>query len=269
MIKHLRRALYGETVRLFSTRLPLVTIIVALGCGFGLTGLISVIGPENSTPPLPGLDTAEGVSAVLGLLGVTLFAPALIGTTAITSEYRHQTVGTTFLAIPRRGLVLAAKLIVFAALGLTYGLIMATSGISGILVGAAIHGVTPGVPLAFMINIGLRYAVAAAIYMILGVAIGALARNQLLAIGIALGYFYLIDNLLLIVPGVNIVHPFLPGGATAALTGSTVLSDALASQTGVATPLALPAALAAIVLLTYALAAAAVSTAVSLRRDLV
>ena len=264
----LTRALRGEYTRLIGGRLPWWAIIVAAVFGGGLTGLISLVGPENATPPLPGLETAEGVRTVLGLLGVTLFAPALIGTIAISSEYRHHTIGSTFLAIPRRGAVLAAKLIIFALLGLAYGIVLAGAAIGGILIGAAIHGVTPGLSAATMITIALRYAVAAAIYMVLGVGIGALARNHLLAIAITLGYFYLVENVIMIIPGVKAIYPLLPGGATAALTDSTFLSETMAAQIGTAAPLILPAAAGALILLGYAGAAAFAATAVSLRRDL-
>ena len=113
--------LHGEAVRLLSTRLPLWALISAVASGAGLTGLLALIGPENSTPPLPGIDTAQGVGFVVGLSGLTLFLPALIGTIAITSEFRHRTIGATFLAAPRRGRLLAAKLGTFVLLGLGYG----------------------------------------------------------------------------------------------------------------------------------------------------
>lgn len=258
----------GEVTRLLSTRLPLWALIAAVGCGAGLTGLLALVGPENATPPLPGLDTPAGVGIVVGLAGLLLFVPALIGTIAVTSEYRHRTIGTTFLAVPRRGRVLTAKLIVYSAFGLAYGVVASAACGLALLGASALHGVELGVSLVDLTVLLTQLAIAAAVYMVLGVAIGALARHQLLAIGIVLGYFYFVEYILMIIPGVNVLYPYLPGGATAALTSFTFLTDTIAEQTTLGAPSLLPPALGAIVLLGYAALASAVAVVLPLRRDL-
>lgn len=258
----------GELTRLFSTRLPLVAAAVAVVCGGGLTAVLGLIGPENSTPPLPGLDTAEGAGIAVGLGSLALFVPALIGTIAITSEYRHRTIGTTFLAEPRRGRVLGAKLIGYAVFGLGYGCIAALSSVLALLLAAGVRGVRIGSDPAGLMIMLTQLVLAAAVYMVLGVAIGALARHQIVAIGIVLGYFYFVEYVLMIIPGVNQLYPYLPGGATSALTDFTFLTDAVAGQTTAALPGLLPPAGGAAVLLGYAAVAAAVAVLVPLRRDL-
>lgn len=268
-MRQLKDAIRGEAVRLTRTRLPLWTLITAVACGGGLTGLVALTGPENTTPPMPGLDTVDGVSGVLSLLGVALFAPAVIGTVAITGEFRHNTLATTFLAVPKRGRVLVAKLVAYGALGLAYGVVMALAAVAGIYAGAAVHGIEPGLGFGTILGTAVRYGVAAAIYMLLGVGIGAVARHQLLAIGITLGYFYLLENLMMILPGANVLYPFLPGGATSALTGSTALVEMIAAETGLDGPVIQAPLVGALVLLGYALAASALAAAVSLRRDVV
>jgi hypothetical protein len=268
-MRQLKDAIRGEVVRLTRTRLPLWTLVAAVACGGLLTGLIALTGPENATPPMPGLDTAAGVSGVVSLLGVALFVPALIGTVAITGEYRHRTVATTFLAVPKRGRVLVAKLIAYGGLGLAYGLVLALSAVAGIYAGTSAHGIEPGLGLDAILGTTARYGAAAAIYMLLGVGIGAVARHQLLAIGITLGYFYFMENLMMILPGVNLVYPFLPGGATAALTGSTALLEMIAAEAGVSGPVVQAPLVGALVLVGYALASSALAAAVSLRRDIV
>ena len=264
----MNRLVRGELAKLFATRLPLWTLALAACCGAGLTGLLAVIGPENATPPLPGLDTAEGVGIVVGMSGLLLFVPALIGTVAVTGEYRHRTIGTTFLAVPRRGRVLAAKLLVFGVLGAVYGLVASSLAGIAVVAGAAVQGVELGVPLGALVALLTRLAVAAVVYMILGVAIGALARHQLLAVGIVLGYFYFLEHVMMIIPGVNLIHRFLPGGATAALTDFTFLSDAVASQLPIGETATMEPLAGALVLLGYAAAAAWAAIAIPLRRDL-
>lgn len=260
--------LRGEAIRLFSTRLPLWALIAASASGAGLTGLLALIGPEHSTPPLPGIDTAEGVSFVVGLSGLLLFVPALLGTIAITSEYRHRTIGTTFLAVPQRGRLLAAKLAVYVLLGLGYGLTAALASGLALVGAAALRGVTLGVGVGALVTMLLQLAAAAAVYTVLGVAIGALARHQLLAIGIVVGYFYFLEPVLMLLPGLNHVYPYLPGGATAALTDFTLLTDALAAQVPLGTAVLLPPLVGAALLAVYALVGAGAGLLVPLQRDL-
>lgn len=260
---------HAEIRRLFATRLVWWALVTAALCGGALPGLLAVIGPENANPPLPGLDTAAGVEMLLSLTSVLLFIPALIGTVAVTSEYRHRTIGTTLLLAPRRVGVVLAKLAVYALLGLSYGVIASTSAAAAVAGGAVLRGETLGMPWSDLAPLLVRLALAAAIYMIIGVAIGALARHQLIAIGVTLGYFYVIEYVLMLIPGVNRIYPYLPGGATSALTDFTFLRDALSAELPAAAP---PAGLSALggglVLLAYAAAAIVVAIVVPLRRDL-
>lgn len=264
----LRSAVRGEISRLVGTRMPIVALIIAAASGLGPTGALVLSGPGSAQPPLPDVDTASGVTTALGLAGIMLFIPALIGTIAITSEYRHRTIGSTFLAVPRRGRVLLAKLICYAGFGLAYG---ATAGLgTGIALygAAAVRGLVVGLPPATVLTLLLRIAVTAAIYMIIGVAIGALARHQLTAVGIVLGYFYFLEYLLMIIPGVNAIYPFLPGGASAALTRFTFITDSIGATGTLSAPGLLPPVAAAAVLIGYAAVACCVAILLPLRRDL-
>ncbi|MGF2947663.1 ABC transporter permease [Microbacterium alcoholitolerans] len=258
----------GELIKLSSLRLVLWTVLLAAACGALLTDALAFIGPENATPPMPGLDTADGVAIVLGLPTVMLFVPALIGTIAVTSEYRHRTIGTTFLAVPRRGRVLGAKLVVYTLLGLTYGIVCSVASGAALFAGAAARGVSIPVPIGEIVLPLIQLALAAAVYMVLGVSIGALARSQLIAIAIVLGYFYLLEFVLMMIPGVNAVYPFLPGGATASLTSFSFLTDAMAEQTSLGSASLASPAMGAVILLAYAGVAGLVAVIVPLRRDL-
>ncbi|MDX2971956.1 ABC transporter permease subunit [Kribbella solani] len=262
------RLIRGELTRIAAVRLHRWAALAAVVCGGGLTGLLSVIGPENATPPMPGIDTPEGAALVVGITGVLLFVPALIGAIGIAGEYRHRTIATTFLAEPRRGRVLTAKLVVYAALGLAYGVIASLTSAIALLAAAAVRGVDLTIPAGDLITLLIRLAVAAAAYTILGVAIGALAGHQLVAVGIIVGYFYFLEYILLVVPGINTIYPYLPGGATAALTDFSFITSTIAEQTAAPGPGLLPAAAGAAVLLAYAAAAATTAALLPLRRDI-
>ncbi|MEV0584427.1 ABC transporter permease [Nonomuraea sp. NPDC050310] len=259
--------LFAEWTRLTRTRLWLWGLLAAGGTG-ALIGLLALAGPENFDPPLPALHTAQGTHALVGLLGVTVFVPALLGSVAVASEHRHRTITTTTLYAPRRWTWLAAKLTVYTGVGLAYGL-LATAVTGGALFAvAAAKGLTLGLPAAAVAGMLGRIAVAMAVYTLLGVAVGALLRNQVAALVVVGAYFYFVETLLMVLPGVRELYPYLPGGATAALTGFTYLTDAVATQTGQAVTHLLPAPVGAAVLVAYALLAAALAIAVPLRRDI-
>ncbi|MEV4472031.1 ABC transporter permease [Nonomuraea salmonea] len=259
--------LAAEWTRLISTRLWLWGLLAALGSG-ALVGLLALVGPENFTPPLPGLDTAQGTHVLLGLLGLTVFAPALLGAIAVSSEYRHRTITTTTLFAPRRWTWLVAKLGVYTGAGLAYGAIAAAVA-GGALFGAVmLKGITLGLPTAMVAALLARIALTMAVYTLLGVAVGALLRNQVTALVVVGAYFYMIETVLMLVPGIKVLYPYLPGGATAALTGFTYLTDAVASQTGTSAAQLLSAPAGGGVLVGYAMIAAAIAVAAPLRRDI-
>ncbi|MEU5941224.1 ABC transporter permease [Micromonospora sp. NPDC047548] len=262
-MSHLVRA---EFRRLFATRLWIWAVVAAVVFGGGLVGLLTVIGPENVNPPLPGLDTEAGIRAVLGLAGLGVIAPALFGATAVTSEYRHRTISATFLFAPRRWSVLAAKLFAYLVAGVAYGLITATTAGIALYAGMAVRDVPTGAPLDVVAGLLLRLVVAMAAYTVLGVGIGALVRNQVIALAGLGAYLYMGENLLLFVPGVNVAYPFLPGGATAALTNFTALTQVAHDTTGAAPQLLSPQAGAGL-LIAYAVAAALLAIVLPLRRD--
>jgi ABC-type transport system involved in multi-copper enzyme maturation permease subunit len=258
----------GEFTRLFAVRLHRWAVLAAVLCGGGLTGLLALVGPENATPPMPGIDTPQGAALVVGITGVLLFVPALIGAIGVSGEYRHRTVATTYLAAPRRGRVLAAKLIVYCVLGLGYGVIASLTSAAALGAGAVLRGVELTLGAADLAGLLVRLAVAATVYTVLGAGIGALARNQLVAVGIVVGYFYFLEYVLLIVPGINAAYPYLPGGATASLTSFTFVANTVAEQTASAGPSLLPAAAGAAVLVGYAALTTGLASVLSLHRDI-
>lgn len=258
----------GELRRLFGTRIPAWAAVIALAAGAFFPAVISIVGPENATPPMPGLDTPEGVQIVLGITGLTLFLPALLGVFAVAGEYQHRTIVTTFITAPRRGTVLVAKLLVYAFAGLGYGILLAASTGAVLLLHAGISGTPLGLAPADLARNLAGVALAAVAYTAIGVAVGAITRNLLLAAGIVLGWFYLIEPMIMLIPGINTAYPLLPGGATASLVGFTFLTDAMSAQLHLSGPSILSPWVGALVLFVYAAVAAAIAFVLPLRRDI-
>ncbi|MEU0569386.1 ABC transporter permease [Nonomuraea sp. NPDC005983] len=261
--------IHAEFRRLLATRMWLGTLLVAALLGGGLIGLLAIVGPENFQPPMPGLHTEAGVRAVLGFLGFTAFIPAAIGTLAVTSEYRHRTINFTFLFAPDRWRVLAAKLITYGLAGMVYGLVLSGSAAVALFGAAAARGVNLGLPSATIVELLTRLAVAMVAYTVLGVGMGALIRHQVAALGVVIGYLYGGELLLMMIPGVRNLYPWLPGGATAGLTDFTAVSDALAQQLSSEPVRLLPPVAGALVLLGYTALAIAAALVKPMRRDVV
>ncbi|UQN14523.1 hypothetical protein [Gulosibacter sp. ACHW.36C] len=95
-----------------------------------------------------------------------------------------------------------------------------------------------------------------------------MARSSFVAIGVVLGYFLFVEYVLKMVPGVNAVYPFLPGGATASLTSFDFLTGAIASQTALTPATMVSPVVGAATLVAYTVIAAILALFLPLRRDL-
>ena len=114
-----------------------------------------------------------------------LFA-ALLGATSITAEIRHGTIRPTFLATPRRGRVVAAKVGVSVVIGAGLGL--AASGLAAAVGTVALdsRGIDIQLDGGDYLLLIAGGGSAAALWAALGVGIGAVVRNQVGAlVGIA------------------------------------------------------------------------------------
>jgi hypothetical protein len=184
------------------------------------------------------------------LLGA-LFA-GLVGAMSITGEVRHGTIRPTFLFTPRRGRVIAAKIVASALVGTVFGLAAVGLAVglgSAALAARAIPITLDSGDYTLMPAGGVA---AAALWAPLGLGLGALLRNQVATLIALFLWLFFIENLLIdFVPGVG---RFAPGAAAAAMTGldpDTLLAPAFG----------------ALLLALYTAAASAAGTIATLRRD--
>jgi ABC-2 type transport system permease protein len=184
------------------------------------------------------------------LLGA-LFA-GLVGALSITGEIRHGTIRPTFLITPRRGRVVAGKIVASGLVGIVFGLVAV-----GVAIGVGSAALAArGIPITLD---GTDYTImpaggiaAAALWAPLGLGLGALLRNQVATLLTIFLWLFFIENLLL--DFVSGAGKFAPGAAAAAITGLD--PDRL-----------LAPAYGALLLAVYAAAAAAAGSIATLRRD--
>ena len=134
-----------------------------------------------------------------------------LGAVGAATEFRHRTAIPTLLATPRRDRLMGAKIAIYLALGLLAALAAAAAQLAIVLPWAATNGHAVGPWDPAVLDPVLASVTAGAGYAALGVAIGLLVRNQLVALLIAIGWFTVAENALaILLPGVS---RFLPGGA--------------------------------------------------------
>src|SRR3546814_781807 len=83
-----------------------------------------VTGVQTCALPISQIP-AEGLPAILysTATAVGYVFPLLIGTLMVTTEFRHKTLTPTFLATPKRGVVLWGKIIVGVGVGVLFGVL--------------------------------------------------------------------------------------------------------------------------------------------------
>jgi ABC-2 type transport system permease protein len=139
----------------------------------------------------------------------------IIGALGMTGEYRHRTITWALLITPARGAVLLAKAAAHLVVGVLVGLAaaVATAACAATLLAAAGRDVfTPQVP-----SVLLGCVLSTVAYSLLGLAVGALVRNQAAAVAVVFGWFFYAEFLLLwFLPAVG---RWLPSGAAKSMVG--------------------------------------------------
>jgi len=191
--------------------------------------LFVVILPAVSTAGAIGHESAAGRDAAdwqAGLVDnaeIVLIVGVLLGLTALTVEFRHGTITSTFLATPKREAVLASKAAAVTLLALLFSFLALAAVAAVALVWLSLDGVgihAGSEPLGRAAQALLVTVLGA----LLGLAIGAVVHGQIAAIVGTLVWLLLGETLaaaLLTVVGLEGVTSYLPFRALNAASGST------------------------------------------------
>jgi ABC-2 type transport system permease protein len=263
-----RAALVAEYRKLVSTRMWWILLLALAGYLAFIAGVMAfsfVAAPEDAAPPLDGPELAAAVYGLINAIGYVF--PLVIGSLAMTTEFRHQTITQSLLVEPRRGVLLGAKLLATVPLGLLYGVVgtAAVVGVSAPLLAAWGDGAHLGD--GDVVEVILLGIVVTALWAVIGVAFGSVLTNQVAAIVVILAFTQFVEPVARLALGafdaVDGVARFLPGAAADGLMGASFLG-AVGSDS--ADLLSRPAAL--LVLLAYAGVLAAIGRFTTLRRDI-
>jgi ABC-type transport system involved in multi-copper enzyme maturation permease subunit len=187
--------------------------------GAGVFAAIGIIVAKP--PPDGGADAATADPAGGSLTGVSIavYAVATLGVLAVTSEYATGTIKPTLAAVPRRGLLVAGKVIAVAAatLVVTLPATAAAFFVAQAVLSTADITVSPAAPGV------LRAVTGAALYLtvvaVLGSGLGWLLRSTAGAVATLVGILVVPQVVALFLPrGIaEVVVPYLPDNAGTAI----------------------------------------------------
>ncbi|MGO9333785.1 MAG: hypothetical protein ACLQCU_07015 [Acidimicrobiales bacterium] len=262
-------------------------IVVFIDVAFGFLVAFAPGGRHGGRAGIVPHGSSQWFTNVFSVLDNSRLLALVLGAIIITGEYRHKTVTPTFLAEPRRGRVVIAKLGTSFGAGVVLGALTMLTGlvIGLVLVGLGAHsclapaGVTQGMSQALCsAKHGLYYLASShsmwhdwsriapgvvlgtGLFAIYGLGLGALLKNQIVAIVVGLIFTLVVESIVAAVwPTIG---EYLPGAA------ATALEDAARTSFGGGNTPLLPWWGGAIMLLIYGVALAVVGTLTTLRSDI-
>jgi ABC-2 type transport system permease protein len=238
----------AELLKLSSTR---TTRLLVLG-GLAIAALVGTATATTGEQASAALGSADSIANIVGVSAMPGFFMLILGVLAMAGEYQHRTITQTFLSVPVRGRVVAAKLAAIATAGVVTATAMMTTALLAALphvwaAGGSIHLVNAEVG-----RTALGTLLAGALFGIAGTSLGALLRSQIAALVAVAAWVAIGEAVLALILGPDVAR-WLPGGVASALAASGVH--------------ALPLWAAALVLTGYCAAGVAAATRFTLRRD--
>jgi ABC-type transport system involved in multi-copper enzyme maturation permease subunit len=212
-----RRYTFGDAVRSEWTKIRTVRatfwcLVISTVLGVGLAALVSWGSARHyASDPTDHLSW-DPVQRSLAPLLIAQLVFAVFGVITVTAEYSTGMIRTTLTAVPKRGRLLAAKLLVFTLVALAAGQIIA---FASFWIGQAlIHGEAPSASIAH--HLVLRAVIGAGLYLallgLLGAAIGFIVRNAGAGIAVLVALLFVAPLILLLLPNswYHTVHEYWP-----------------------------------------------------------
>ena len=208
--------LRSEWLKLWTTRTTWTMLGIALlgealfaGLYVGLAPISEIEGPASDP---------EGLETIATGVGLLLVMMLVLGVLIATTEFRHGTASSTFLASPQRWPALLAKLGVAVAVGLLAGLVyvLVNAGLAVSLFDGR-GGAVPAT--ADLTKVYAGVVISYALLCAFGLGVGAIVRNQVGAMIAAIAFFFVLSPLPELLPGS--IGDYFPAQAIGSLHGST------------------------------------------------
>jgi ABC-2 type transport system permease protein len=177
-------------------------------------------GGGNGTFGFPNYPhTTQQLRNLLGSGFAGYILALLLGVLCVTTEFRHKTVTTSLLVTPHRPQFVGGKLITSAILGAGLAVLMLVGTLLGGGLTLSVQGGSFGDLLRQVPAVAPGMILVFALFAILGVGVGAVLTNQVAAIIVSLGWFIILEGIL-----VSLFHSlekWVPTGAAAAASNLT------------------------------------------------
>ncbi len=206
----MKALILAEELKIRSTRTQ-VALLLATLVFVPWTAVLTI--PKQGSGNVPvSLDDPRLLGVAVGnSFGAPLVLMLLLGGVAFTQEFRYGTVTSTYLVEPRRIRILVAKWVTLALVGVvvtTLTLIVSVP-VSAALIGFRGGEVSLGATFWKMTAAGF---VVMAVFGVIGVAIGALVRNQITAVVGVLVWMLAVEQL--VINSFPMVGRWMPGATT-------------------------------------------------------
>jgi len=220
-------ALRAELLKITTTRLwwTMLVCVLVLGAAYAvLPAAIALLSSEAAGTTEPFADPGTLRSVYNGGNTLTRILALVVGIMSLGTVYRHRTLAGTYLATPHRYRLLAAKSAALLVLGLCYGV---ASVLAGVLVAVPFVLTQHG---SFFLDRGdvwrslVLGVLAIALWTLIGMGVGILGRNIVLAMLLGIGFSYLVEptlSVLFLFRGWDLPLNLMPSGATNAMLGVT------------------------------------------------
>lgn len=199
----------AELVKIRSTR-------TALGLTLGMVAwLLLLVILVTANAKIAKLTGPDGTRTVLADTSFGSVFALCLGIIAMAGEYRHGTIGHALVAAPRRWPVVAGKLlggfVAGAVLGILAVIVVYGAGAATVAARGESLSFAGSLPLRIAIGTVLGYG----LFTALGVGLGALVKDQVLALGIGIGWTQLVE--LFVSNALGDAGRYFPGAALDAL----------------------------------------------------
>lgn len=269
------RAVKAEIRKIFSTRLWWGLLIGLVLVSGGTSALFAALvgsdfGGSPSDNPFYSMKvgTAQLIYSAGFSYDLTPLIPLALGVLLITNEFRHKTISSTLLATPRRTRLMVAKALAIVVIGAVFAVVhdIAAAGIGSLVL--RLKGQPTFLGDGQVVRTLAISLLCFVLWTLLGFGFGALVRNQLAAVFVALGVAFVAHIALSILFGVlhwQTPPKFLPDNLS---IGMLVTSDPTSAAAGGGPSPYFSWWVSALILMGYAAVLAALGSVLLSRRDI-
>jgi ABC-type transport system involved in multi-copper enzyme maturation permease subunit len=243
----------AELRKVFTTQVWFWMLLVCLG--------LTVLGVVL---PIASSDNADVEVHLHDLFSIVAESPAYValfvmGVLSVTTEYRYQTITPTVLTTPSRRRLITAKLISTMLIGVAYALACIVLELAIALPWLSARGINAH--LNDQVGAILGVFVVLALFSLVGLGIGALLKNQIVAVSVGVAFVLILDHVIVAIPKVKNVYPYLLSGGTDAITNGH--TDRYVNDVHLFAPLG-----GVVVLVVWGLVTAIAGASITMNRDI-